>query len=31
MIVSYGLEKIGDTWYIIQDHASSIEKSTDKN
>jgi len=30
MIVSYGLEKIGEKWYIIKDHASSIEKSTDK-
>jgi len=30
MIVSYGLEKYNDKWYIIKDHASSIEKSTDK-
>ncbi len=30
MIVSYGLEKYNDQWYIIKDHASSIEKSTDK-
>ena len=30
MIVSYGLEKIDGTWYVIKDHASSIEKSTDK-
>ncbi|GJM33085.1 MAG: hypothetical protein DHS20C18_20860 [Saprospiraceae bacterium] len=29
MIVSYGLEKFNDKWYIILDHASSIEKSTD--
>lgn len=29
MIVSYGLEKIDAQWYIIKDHASSIEKSTD--
>ena len=27
LIVSYGLEKIDDKWYIISDHASSIEKS----
>lgn len=30
MIVSYGLKKINGNWYIIKDHASSIEKSTDK-
>lgn len=30
MIVSYALEKIEDNWYIIKDHASSVEKSTDK-
>lgn len=29
MVVSYGLEKIDGKWYIIKDHASSIEKSTD--
>ncbi len=29
MIVSYDLERIGDRWYIIKDHASSVEKSTD--
>ena len=29
MVVSYGLEKIDGHWYIIKDHASSIEKSTD--
>lgn len=29
MIVSYDLEKIEGKWYIIKDHASSIEKSTD--
>ncbi|MFL0353443.1 nuclear transport factor 2 family protein [Xanthomarina sp. GH4-25] len=31
MIVSYDLKKIEGEWYIIKDHASSIEKSTDKN
>ena len=30
MIVSYDLEKIEGQWYVIKDHASSIEKSTDK-
>lgn len=30
MTVSYALEKYEGTWYIIKDHASSIEKSTDK-
>ena len=29
MIVSYDLEKIDGSWYVIKDHASSIEKSTD--
>lgn len=29
MIVSYGLKKRDGNWYIIKDHASSIEKSTD--
>lgn len=29
MIVSYDLQKIDGKWYIIKDHASSIEKSTD--
>ncbi|MDO6597196.1 nuclear transport factor 2 family protein [Oceanihabitans sp. 2_MG-2023] len=29
MHVSYALQKIDNTWYIIKDHASSIEKSTD--
>lgn len=29
MIVSYALEKIDHQWYIIKDHASSVEKSTD--
>lgn len=29
MIVSYDLKKIDGQWYIIKDHASSIEKSTD--
>ena len=30
MTVSYALEKFNGTWYIIKDHASSIEKSTDQ-
>lgn len=30
MIVSYDLEKIDGKWFIIKDHASSVEKSTDK-
>ncbi|WP_055443519.1 YybH family protein [Lacinutrix himadriensis] len=30
MYVSYALQKIEGKWYIIKDHASSIEKSTDK-
>ncbi len=30
MTVSYALEKYEGSWYIIKDHASSIEKSTDK-
>ncbi|MEL6810965.1 MAG: nuclear transport factor 2 family protein [Bacteroidota bacterium] len=29
MMVSYVLEKINGKWYVIKDHASSIEKSTD--
>ena len=29
MIVSYVLENVNGTWYIIKDHASSIKKSTD--
>jgi len=29
MIVTYGLEKLENQWYIIMDHASSVEKSTD--
>ncbi len=29
MIVTYVLEKIEGKWYIVSDHASSIEKSTD--
>lgn len=29
MYVTYGLQKQGDNWYIIKDHASSIQKSTD--
>lgn len=30
MIVTYALEKNNDKWCIINDHASTIEKSTDK-
>jgi len=30
MNVSYVLEKTNNSWYVIKDHASSIEKSTDK-
>lgn len=30
MIVSYDLKNIENNWYVIKDHASSIEKSTDK-
>lgn len=30
MIVSYDLEKTDGQWYVIKDHASSVEKSTDK-
>lgn len=30
MIVSYDLQKIEGNWYVVKDHASSIEKSTDK-
>lgn len=30
MIVTYALKKTNGNWYIIKDHASSIEKSTDK-
>jgi len=29
MIVSYVLENVDGTWYVIKDHASSIKKSTD--
>lgn len=29
MIVSYDLQKIDGQWYVVKDHASSIEKSTD--
>jgi hypothetical protein len=29
MNVSYVLEKIEDQWYVIKDHASSVQKSTD--
>lgn len=31
MIVSYALERLEDKWYVIKDHASSVEKSTDQN
>lgn len=31
MVVSYDLKKIDGEWYVIKDHASSIEKSTDKD
>ena len=30
MAVSYGLEKYEGQWYVITDHCTSIEKSTDK-
>ncbi|MCB0429872.1 MAG: nuclear transport factor 2 family protein [Flavobacteriales bacterium] len=30
MTVTYVLQKIDGAWYVVQDHASSIEKSTDK-
>ncbi|MAT90586.1 MAG: hypothetical protein CMC35_07825 [Flavobacteriaceae bacterium] len=30
MIVSYDLRKMKDNWYVIKDHASSVEKSTDR-
>lgn len=30
MMVSYDLEKIDDKWYVIKDHASSIEKTKPK-
>ena len=29
MIVSYDLQKTDNQWYVIKDHASSVEKSTD--
>lgn len=31
MIVSYDLEKIDGKWYIIKDHASSIESGSQEN
>jgi ketosteroid isomerase-like protein len=31
MIVSYDLKKIDNKWYVIKDHASSVEQSTDSN
>ncbi len=30
MHVSYSMKKIAGKWYVIKDHASSVEKSTDK-
>ena len=30
MAVSYGLERVEGQWYVITDHCTSIEKSTDK-
>jgi len=30
MIVSYDLQRINKEWYIIKDHATSVEKSTDQ-
>lgn len=30
MIVTYSLQKEAGQWYVIQDHASSVEKSTDQ-
>ncbi|QCX00454.1 hypothetical protein FGM00_10140 [Aggregatimonas sangjinii] len=30
MIISYDLQKIDGAWYVIKDHASSVEKSTDQ-
>ncbi|MEM1326226.1 MAG: nuclear transport factor 2 family protein [Bacteroidota bacterium] len=30
MTVSYGLQKYDGEWYVIKDHASSVEKSTDR-
>jgi len=30
MIVSYALEKYNEKWFVIKDHASSVEKSTDQ-
>lgn len=30
MLVSYDLEKTNGSWYFVKDHASSVEKSTDK-
>ena len=29
MIISYDLQKADGQWYVIKDHASSVEKSTD--
>lgn len=30
MHISYVLKRIDNRWYLVQDHASSVEKSTDK-
>ena len=30
-IVSYDLKKIDDNWFVVKDHCTSAEKSTDKN
>lgn len=29
MIISYDLKKVAGKWYVLKDHASSVEKSTD--
>ena len=29
MIVSYDLQKVAGQWYVVKDHASSVQKSTD--
>lgn len=30
MVISYDLQKIDGSWYVVKDHATSVEKSTDK-
>lgn len=30
MTISYDLQKIDGTWFVVKDHATSVEKSTDK-